>query len=208
MFDAETIFLFVLASLAINLSPGPSILYATTVAISAGSRAALVSISGMTVGVFVHVLAAATGVAALLAASVVAFTVIKYLGAIYLVFLGIRTWIQPRGKARDMSPNSSKTSRALFYKGIFVDLLNPKIGLFFLAFLPQFVGAGEADVFLKTIVLGMIFIALGWVVTSSIAIIAAKGTSIVQGHAKAWIERWIPGGVLIGLGVRLASEEV
>ena len=207
MFELETIMLFLLASLAINLSPGPSILYATTVAISSGTRAALVSVSGMSVGVFVHVLAAATGVAALIAASAFAFTVIKILGAIYLVYLGVKTLLQPRSAPQQAKPEVPKVTRAYFYKGILVDLLNPKIGLFFLAFLPQFVGAGEGNIFVRTMVLGMLFITLGWVVNSCIAVVAAKGANLAQTRARDWIERWIPGAVLLGLGLRLATEE-
>ena len=208
MFEAEKIFLFVVATLAINLSPGPSIFYATSVALSGGARAALISVSGMSVGVFMHVLAAASGVAALLATSALAFTVVKYLGAAYLLYLGLKTWMQPTGVTDKVKLHSSKAARAYFYKGVFVDLLNPKVGLFFLAFLPQFINAEGGSAFLQTLVLGTIFIILGWIVTSSIAIIAAKGATVVRGPAKEWIERWIPGGVLIGLGVRLASEEL
>jgi len=131
VFGIENLLLFIVASLAINLSPGPSILYVTSVATSSGLRAALVSVAGMSVGIFGHVIAVATGVATLLAASATAFSIIKYLGAAYLVYLGLKTLMRPPSSTESVNANNSQKLRAYFYRGVFVDLFNPKIALFF-----------------------------------------------------------------------------
>ena len=208
MFGIETLLLFIGTTLAINLSPGPSILYVTTVATSRGLRAALASVAGMSVGVFGHVIAAATGVAALLAASTTAFSIIKYLGAAYLIYLGIKILISPAKPIKATKTNTSLNLRKYFYRGIFVDLFNPKIGLFFLAFLPQFVVSSEGSVFVQSVVLGLLFIIIGGVVNSCIAFIAANSLGLVRPRAKILVEKWIPGCVLVGLGARLAYEEI
>ncbi|MEM7259435.1 MAG: LysE family translocator [Pseudomonadota bacterium] len=208
MFDAHTIVLFMLAFLAINVSPGPSIVYASTVAISGGVGAALISVTGMSVWVVVHVLVAATGGAALLASSEIAFTLIKYMGAVYLMYLGVTLWMQSPGDTGKPVEKLPATYSTYFLKGVLVDLFNPKIALFFMAFFPQFITVEEGNSFQRTLILGLLFILLGWVVTSGFAIVAAKGTSTIKGPIKPWIEKWIPGGVLIALGVRLAAEKL
>ena len=203
----EAFFVFLAATLAVNLSPGPSILYVSSVAASNGVKAGIISVVGMSVGIFVHVLAAATGVAALIVASETAFIVLKYTGATYLVYLGLRfllttRWPTPRG-----SSGFVVSSWAFFRRGILVDLLNPKIGVFFLAFFPQFLGSADSNAFLHTVVLGMVFIVVGGSVNGCIAVAAAKGMKVVGPRARPWIERWIPGGILACLGVRLGLDE-
>lgn len=170
-------------------------------------RAAMVSIAGMSVGIFVHVVAAATGLAALLASSATAFLIIKYIGAAYLIYLGLKIWFQSSTKITRSKIKTPNASESYFFRGILVDLLNPKIGLFFIAFLPQFVETSGRGTFVHTMLLGMLFIIIGAIVNSCIAAITVQSMLIAKPKAKKWIEKWIPGVVLIGLGVRLASEE-
>ncbi|MGI9333458.1 MAG: LysE family translocator [Gammaproteobacteria bacterium] len=204
---SETLILFLAATLAVNLSPGPSILYVSSVAASNGLRAALVSVLGMSAGIFVHVLAAATGVAALIAASATAFAVLKYLGAMYLAYLGMRLWLSAR---RDPPISTLRANGSLwrfFGRGFLVDLINPKIGLFFLAFLPQFVGPDEGALFARTVILGSVFIVIGGTVNGCIAAVTVKGVALIGPRARTWVERWIPGAILIGMGARLALDK-
>lgn len=205
--DIDTLFLFLAATLAVNLSPGPSILYVSSVAASSGLCAAVVAVLGMSVGIFVHVLAAATGVAALIAASATAFAVLKYVGAMYLVYLGVRLWLSARRNAPTSPLPANGTLWGFFGRGLLVDLTNPKIGLFFLAFLPQFVGTDEGELFTRTLALGTIFIFVGGTVNGCIAAATVRGVGLVGPRARSWVERWIPGGILIGMGARLALEE-
>lgn len=205
--NTETLLLFVVATLAVNLSPGPSILYVSSVAAASGVRAGLFSVLGLSVGIFVHVLAAATGVAALIAASTTAFFIVKYLGAVYLVYLGFRLLLSAGRTASATVLPAGDSSWRFFRQGVLVDLLNPKIGMFFLAFLPQFLGPVEADGFVRALGLGAVFIVLGGTVNGCIAFAAAKGATVVGRRARPWVERWIPGAILIGLGVRLALQE-
>ena len=205
--DIETFLLFLAATLAVNLSPGPSILYVSSVAASGGLRAAVVSVLGMSVGIFAHVLAAATGVAAIIAASSTAFVVLKYAGAMYLAYLGIRLWLSVK-QTESTSPLPAKTtSWGFFGRGFLVDITNPKIGLFFLAFLPQFVGTSEGGLFFRTLALGVIFIVVGGTINGCIATATVKGVGLVGPRVRPWVERWVPGGILIGMGARLALEE-
>ncbi|MDH3465070.1 MAG: LysE family translocator [Gammaproteobacteria bacterium] len=196
----DLLLLFLLATLTVKLSVGPSILYVSSVAASNGVKVGDFSVLGVSVGIFVHVLAPATGVAALIAASDLAFAVLKYIGAIYLVYLGLQLLLRSKRKELGRSCSSTGSPRSFFRRGILVDLFNPKIGIFFLAFLPQFVNAGEPGAFARTLALGAIFIMVGGVVNTCIGVTAATGTNVLGPRLRAWTERWIPGGVLTLLG--------
>lgn len=205
--DTQTLLLFLLATLAINLSPGPSILYVTSVAVSYGLRAAIASVLGMSVGIFVHVLAAVVGISALVAASATAFLVLKYIGAAYLVFLGLRLLLtSSSADQKELHEHSTQSIRKLFWRGVLVDLLNPKIALFFLAFLPQFAGSSNGA-YVQVFGLGCIFILIGGIVNACIAWTVANGVNRVKPRARSWLVRWIPGSVLVGMGIRLSLVE-
>jgi len=207
MIELETLLLFIAATLAINLSPGPSVLYVSTVTAAQGLRAGLVSVAGMSVGILGHVIAAAAGVVTLLATSTTAFLVIKYIGAAYLIYLGLSTLMRSTEPDKQSRVKPSDNLQKYFYKGILVDLFNPKIGLFFLAFLPQFVNANNGSVFAQSIMLGLVFICCGAIVNSCIAFVVASSLGSARSKSKELIERWIPGFVLIGLGARLSFED-
>jgi len=205
--DTQTILLFLIATLAINLSPGPSILYVTSVAVSYGLRAAIASVLGMSVGIFVHVFAAVVGISTLVATSATAFMVLKYIGAAYLVFLGLRLLLTSSAtEENELHGPSTQSIPKLFWRGVLVDLLNPKIALFFLAFLPQFAGSNDGA-YVRVFGLGCVFILVGGIVNGCIAWAAVKGVRIAKPRCRTWIVRWIPGSVLVGMGIRLSLVE-
>ena len=202
--DASMLGLFVAAAVVLLITPGPAVLYIVTRSVEQGRLAGLVSALGIHVGTLVHVAAAAFGVSALLLSSALAFDIVKYLGAIYLVYIGVRKlmgWDQPSG-GREVAPRSL---RQLFGQGVVVNILNPKTALFFLAFLPQFVDVSKGAVGVQILVLGMIFVVLG-VLSDGLYAIAA-------GTAGGWLkrdgrvlraERYVGGTVFVGLGVTAA----
>ena len=205
--DIDTLLLFLAATMAVNISPGPSILYVSTIAASGGLRTAVISVLGMSVGILVHVVATATGVAALIAASTTAFMVLKYLGASYLIYLGLRLWFSGNNETLNPTLTARDSTCGYFWRGIIIDLANPKIGLFFLAFLPQFVVAGESGAFTQTLFLGSVFIVAGGIVNICIAAVTVRGIRLVRPRIRTWGERWVPGAILLGLGARLAAEQ-
>lgn len=203
----ESFVVFLIATLVVNLSPGPSIFYVSSVAAANGFRAALFSVLGMSVGISFHVLAAATGLAALIAASTTAFLIVKYVGAGYLVYLGVHLLVTRPSSKTSIALPVRTTSWRFFRQGVLVDLLNPKIGMFFLAFLPQFLGPGEGAGFTQSLGLGAVFIVVGGIVNASIGLAVSKGATSIGHAARPWVERWIPGGILVGLGLRLALTD-
>jgi threonine/homoserine/homoserine lactone efflux protein len=202
--EASLLGLFVVAAIVLLLTPGPAVLYIVTRSVAQGRLAGLVSALGVHVGTLVHVAAAALGVSALLVSSALAFDIVKYLGALYLISLGIRKlagWDQPAGGQNIARPSL----RRLFGQGVVVNVLNPKTALFFLAFLPQFVDVSRGAVGVQILVLGLIFVTLG-VISDGLYALAA-------GTAGAWLkrdgrllraERYVSGGVFVGLGVTAA----
>ena len=212
--NAETLGLLVIACLAVNLSPGPSVLLVTSISAARGFRAGLFAMLGMTAGAFVHVLLAASGVAALLATAPLVFTIIQYLGAAYLIYLGIDLLRNRQASDESVRSNDYQDgddSWRFFRRGLLVDSLNPKIALFFLAFIPQFLNAVETPGFLVSVALGSVFLVTGAIVNGSIAYLAAHGAQRVSGRvggrSDQWIRCRIPGAVLIFLGLRLLWED-
>jgi len=205
--DSETFLIFVAACLAINLTPWPSILYVMTMSIARGRRAGIYAALGLNLGILVHVLAAAFGVSTILATSATAFAIVRYVGAAYLVYLGL-TMIVARRKINDFDDQPALENQPLktLRESILVDLLNPKIALFFLAFLPQFVKPTSGNTFSQIIVLGSIFIVTGTIVNCIIAVLASKTARKIELDRNRWLQV-IPGAILIALGVRLATIE-
>ena len=205
--SAETLILFLITTLMINISPGPSVLFVTSVAMSNGIRAAVFAIVGMSIGIFVHVMAAASGLTALLAASETAFIILKYAGCAYLVYLGIKLLTSSGELDNRKAVSREKGLSRYTVKGILVDLLNPKIAIFFLAFLPQFVSPQAQSPFFETVFLGCLFVAIGGVVNLVYALTAAKSSQYAGKAVRKWVQKWIPGGILVGLGLRLVVLE-
>ena len=195
---------FVLAALVLLLTPGPAVLYIVTRSIDQGRRAGLVSVLGVHVGTLAHIFAAAAGLSALLAASATAFSVVKYLGAAYLINIGVRRLLDRSTKSL-AAPGEPKRLRRAFLDGVVVNVLNPKTGLFFLAFLPQFVSVSRGHVGEQIVSLGVVFVLLGAVTDSLYALTAGSAAQWLRGKPRFLAsERWISGGLYIGLGVAAA----
>ena len=201
----HTVALFAAAALALLLIPGPAVLYIVTRSVTQGRRAGFVSVLGIHAGTLVHVAAAALGVSAVLARSSTAFHAVKYAGAAYLVFLGIRRLLtrvpdEASAGALEIVPN-----RQLFVNGAVVNILNPKTALFFLAFLPQFVDPARGSVSLQVVVLGALFVGIGLCSDSTYALLASRfGTWLRTSRSFRHGQRYVAGGIYVGLGVTAA----
>ena len=201
--DLSTLAVFSTAAIALLVIPGPAVLYIVSRSIDQGRPAGLVSMLGIHVGSLVHVAAAALGLSAVLVSSATAFSVVKYLGAAYLVWLGIRRL--RGGDASDRPAVRRDDLGRIFRQGIVVNVLNPKTALFFFAFLPQFVRPGDGPVAAQVVVLGLLFIGLGLVSDGLYAVLAARFASWLRTNRR-WprIERRLSGGILITLGASAA----
>jgi len=196
--DLSTLAVFSLAAFALIAIPGPAVLYIVAQSVDHGRRAGLISTLGIEAGAMVHVAAATVGLSSLLASSATAFTIIKYCGAAYLVFLGIRRLLT-RVEVEKQTVVTAR--RHLFRDGVVVNALNPKTALFFLAFLPQFVDTGRGAAWLQIFILGMVFILVAFVSDTAWAITAGTvGGWLKRSTAYLAFRRWISGLVFIGLG--------
>jgi threonine/homoserine/homoserine lactone efflux protein len=200
----SSLFLFITGAVIILVIPGPAVMYVVSRSIGHGRAAGLVSVMGIVVGTLFHVVAATLGLSALLASSALAFQVVKYVGAAYLVYLGIKT-LRSRDTELVNGANGETRLTRIFAQGVFVNLLNPKTALFFLAFLPQFVDPSRGHVTLQIFELGVLFALMGWCSDSVWALVA--GT--VADHFRRSIrlrraQRNLSGGTLIALGLASA----
>src|ERR687885_1539230 len=197
---ASTLLLFAVASLALLAVPGPAVIYLVTRSATQGRTAGLVSVLGVETGTFAYALAAAAGLTGLIAASETGFTIVRFAGAAYLVYLGVRRLLE-RGDVEAAAP--SARSR-LFLRGLLVQLLNPKIAVFFLAFLPQFVDPDRGSVVLQSLLLGTLFTVLAILSDGAYVLLAgAVGRRLRRGGGARRLVR-PSGGVYIGLGVTAA----
>jgi len=203
----DTFVLLVIACFAVNLSPGPSVILVTSISAAGGFKAGVFAVLGMTAGAFVHVVLAASGVAAILATTPIAFVIVQYLGAAYLIYLGIDLLRTRRQAAASPTYSLAVNGWQYFRRGLLVDSLNPKIALFFLAFIPQFLNLVETPGFLISLALGSVFLVTGAIVNGSIAYLVAAGAMRSRGRVGDWVQRWIPGSVMIFLGLRLLWQE-
>ncbi|MEW6736673.1 MAG: LysE family translocator [Acidobacteriota bacterium] len=201
MLDWSTLSLFITVASILVIMPGPNSLYIIARSIQQGRMAGIVSSLGVQVGTLFHIAAAAFGVSALLLSSALAFNIVKYAGAAYLIYLGIKTLltkekIEPKQEITQMS-----LSR-VFYQGIIVNLLNPKTALFFFAFLPQFINPSRGAVPLQIILLGMILMFLGALSDSIYALAAGTIGNWLRGNLRFLrAQRYFAGSVYIGLGL-------
>jgi threonine/homoserine/homoserine lactone efflux protein len=199
--DGSTLLLLIGASLALLALPGPAVIYVVMRSVDQGRAAGLVSMLGVETGTFAYALAAAAGLSGLIAASAVAFTVVKYAGAVYLVYLGVRKLLE-----RDRPHEIALTGRSqLYLKGVLVQLLNPKIAIFFVAFLPQFVDSSRGPIAPQILLLGTIFTVLAVLSDGAYVLVggAVGGWIRASRRARGWIAK-VSGGVYIGLGLTAA----
>lgn len=196
--------LFVAASMVLLLTPGPAVLYIVARSVAQGRTAGLVSVLGIHLGTVVHVAAAAVGLSALVVSSALAFAVVKYLGAAYLVWIGIRTLMAKDPDPAAPAPPAQPLHRA-FRDGFVVNLLNPKTAIFFLAFLPQFVDPARGGLHWQILVLGLTFMGLGILSDGMFALAAGSaGDFLRRSRRFLRFQRWFAGTSFVGLGLTAA----
>ncbi|HCJ31263.1 MAG TPA: LysE family translocator [Pseudomonas sp.] len=209
MSDPAFWLVFFSAALALNLSPGPDLLFVLSRTLSGGRRVGVASACGVCSGALVHVAAAAMGISAILATSALAFAVVKYVGAAYLLYLGIQALRSAgAGTQLDLETAPRTTAWQAYRQGILVDIFNPKAAIFFMAFLPQFVRPDQGAVALQLLILGVLVVLVAIVVECALVQLAARASSALRGNRRLsqWLDR-VLGSVLIGLGIRLGLAE-
>lgn len=207
MFNLPNLPVFLLAALILLLTPGPAVLYIVTRSLDQGRLAGLVSVLSIEAGNLFHVLAAALGLSAILLSSALAFTVVKYLGAAYLIYLGLRRLLtrEPAHQATSVQPQSL---RRIFSQGVLVAILNPKTALFFFAFLPQFIDASKGSVTTQLLTLGCLFVLMAIVTDGLYALLAGvAGRWLKSTRTFSLAGRYLVGTVYIGLGVTAALAD-
>jgi threonine/homoserine/homoserine lactone efflux protein len=197
--------LFISAALVLLFIPGPAVLYIVARSVEQGRRAGLASASGIATGTLAHVLAATLGLSALLLSSAIAYSVVKYAGAVYLLYLGIKKFRERPAVRDEVKQVPALPLRRIYAQGILVQVLNPKTAIFFFAFLPQFVNPARGHVSLQFFALGMLFILLGLSSDSVWALTAGSAAGwLRQNQAFIRNERYISGTVYLGLGMATA----
>jgi len=214
MFDAARFFLFLTAATLLAIAPGPGMLYVLARSLAGGKREGVLSALGTFLGGMVHVLAAALGISIILAKSAAAFAVVKYVGAAYLCFLGVRMIFDARKQkaAQEVLPNVATNqggpARSALWQGVATEVLNPKTALFFLSFIPQFVNRSAGHVFLQFVALGTISVLMN--TSADLIVIALAGPLGERIRSSATFrqrQRTVTGAIMIGLGTYLAASE-
>ena len=208
MIEPSKLYLFMGAALALLLVPGPAVLYITARSASQGRMAGLVSVLAIETANFLQAAAAALGLSAILLSSALAFDMVKYLGAAYLVYLGIRRLLASEDEEADGAVKRESLSR-IYWQGFAVNILNPKTALFFLAFLPQFVDPARGNVIGQNLLLGAVFVGMAIVTDSLYALLASSRASKLTGNRRIQRGgRYFAGLVYIGLGITTALTGV
>jgi threonine/homoserine/homoserine lactone efflux protein len=205
--STHNIVLFMVSALALNLSPGPSILYILSRSIGQGREAGLLSVFGLATATLIHAVAMALGLSTLFLYSPLAFAVVKYLGAAYLIYLGIGALLS-RGTLQPVVAAAPLSRGAIYRQGVVTDLLNPKVALFFIAFLPQFVDPAAGSPTMQILFFGLLFHITGVPVNLMVALAGGRLAKLLA-RRPGWarVQNWITGTVLVGLGLRLALSE-
>ena len=205
--NASTLICFLGASVALTIAPGPDNTFVVAQGISRGRKAAVTTALGMCSGISVHTTAAALGISALIYSSAAAFTVLKYAGAAYLLFLAYKALKERDGAIAGAVANDCGPG-VLFRRGFIMNVVNPKVALFFLAFLPQFVSTQSGGVAWQMFLLGLIFMAQAAVVFTAIGILSGSiGNAILKRPRIATFFAWLTAGIFASLGIRLALAE-
>ena len=204
MISLTTIGLFAAASLVLAITPGPDLLYIATRSVAQGRSAGVVSALGVHTGVLIHTFAAALGLSALIAASATAFSIVKYAGAAYLIYLGLKTLLSKEDTLEIRPTDRSKLTK-VFYQGLITNVLNPKVILFFLAFLPQFVDPAQGNIALQLILFGLLLIAVTLPIDISVGLAGgAIGSWLKRKRNVQKASKWVTGSVFIILGIGTA----
>lgn len=205
--EASAFGLFLIASLMLTVTPGPAVLYIVARSVDGGLRAGLASVLGVGVGGLVHITAATIGLSALLASSAAAFSAVKWLGAAYLIWLGVQRLLARDETTEPITVERERLPR-VFLQAVVVDVLNPKVALFFLAFLPQFVDPTRGAVWTQIIVFGAAFVAVALLTDSLYALLSSKaGNWLRRRNISPRFrrgQRYVSGGVYLALGAATA----
>ena len=199
---------FLTAAVLLNISPGPDMAFILGQTAKRGVKSGFLAMFGIWTGAFVHIIFAALGLSAILATSAVAFSIVKWMGAAYLIWLGIQA-IRSKGISISVKDrNSNKRSMKIFKQGVLVAVLNPKVAIFFLAFLPQFVEAGAGPVSMQLFLHGSLIIVIAGFVEPPLILIGGKLTSYLNNNVQVsrWLDRSL-GALFIGLGIKLATSD-
>lgn len=202
--DIFQLSLFIGSTIVLLITPGPSVLYIVARSIDQGRAAGLVSVAGVQTASLLHTIAGACGISALLMASATVFTIVKYLGAVYLIYLGVRKLLS-REQFQPSETINPKKLTSIFYEGVVVNLLNPKTALFFLAFFPQFINPSNGSVALQFIVLGLMFTLMALISDSLYALLASSFRHWFTNNPFALkSQHYVTGGLYIFLGAATA----
>ena len=208
MYGIENFYSFLLAGIILNITPGQDTMYILGRSISQGRKAGVLSVLGISTGSVIHTFAAALGLSAILMTSSLLFNIIKYLGALYLIYLGLKLLIKKENKfSTKLSSDFNQKGSSIYLQGMFTNLLNPKIALFFLAFLPQFINPSYIKNPFPFLILGGIFITSGTLWCLFIAVSSSLVTKTLRNNSKIQlILDKFSGTLFIFLGVKLAFE--
>jgi threonine/homoserine/homoserine lactone efflux protein len=207
MIEPAKFALFIGVSWALIIAPGPDMIYVITRGMAHGRKAGMISALGVVCGIIVHTTAAALGLTLILQTSAIAFLFVKFMGAAYLMYLGIKAW-RDKSTFRLQPSSPIEKSAALFWQGVLSNVLNPKIAIFFLALLPQFVDKGSSQVTLQMVILGITFAGFGLCFLLGVGYFSGTigGWLTYRPHHAQFFQR-LAGGILVGLGIRLALSE-
>ena len=204
MFHIENFYLFLSVSILINLSPGPDMLYTAARSLSQGIKAGILSALGIFSGCLVHISAAVFGLSKIIEESVLLFSIIKYAGAAYLIYLGLKSLLRKKHESNTIASLSSISYRKIFFQGVITNVLNPKVAIFFLSFLPQFID--PHSIYLKQPIafLGLWFATQGTLILMIVACLTGAFRQVLQRNRNFW--NWqekITGAILVGLGIKI-----
>ena len=205
MFHIQNLYLFFIASLLLNLAPGNDMIYVASRSISQGMGAGIISALGVFIGCFVHILAAVFGLSLIIMQSTLLFEIIKLLGAGYLIYLGVKAFINKSDFNNDIATLPKVDTWKLLKQGIITNALNPKVALFFLSFLPQFIQVSSPLYKVQLFSLGLWFDLQGTLVPMIVALLLGKTSKLIKRNKKFWrIQGKVTGLILIGLGIKVA----
>jgi len=207
MIDTSNLTLFLITSIAVILMPGPAMVFVISNGLTRGPKPSISAAFGTTTGVFFHLFCAAFGLAVILKTSAVAFTIVKICGAVYLVVLAVKT-VMSKDPLVNPIDDHPKSGNSIFWQGIFINILNPKLSIFFLAFLPQFIDPTRASATSQTLILGLIFIAMTIIIFIGYGLFASLLRRRVLNSPRILKAiKWCFASVFLALGVRLALSE-
>ncbi|MGF1684990.1 LysE family translocator [Photobacterium minamisatsumaniensis] len=206
--DLNSLLLFLVACLAINMIPGPDVIYIVSNTMKGKMASGMKAAVGLGVGYFVHTLAACLGLSAIILSSALAFSVVKWLGAAYLVYLGVQSLLSMwRGGSKIVVSESTETSRNVFIQGVVVSVLNPKVALFFLSFLPQFIDTSTGSASVQLLILGLLFSGLATLCNVLYASVGSWVFSRPNSQRYSRVLEGVSGVLLIGLAGKVAISE-